>query len=168
MSRAFVKEPDGSVPEPVPDRPLSAHPNYVTPAGLAELRAKLADVEKRRSQLAAEQGDDPDIQERIGYLDRDLRYYAARLESAILVDPASQPRDEVAFGAVVVARDQRSARHRFVIVGEDEADVAHGKVSWVSPVAEALLGTRRGTEVDWRRPAGDLRLTVETIDYGEA
>jgi transcription elongation factor GreB len=169
MSRAFVKEPDGGVPEPVPDRPLSDHPNYVTQAGLGELKAKLADLEKRRSQLTAEEDvGDPVTQEQIGYLDRDLRYYAARLESAILVDPGSQPRDEVAFGAVVVARDQHGVRHRFAIVGEDEADVASGKVSWVSPVAEALLGAGRGTEVEWRRPAGDLRLTVETIEYGEA
>ena len=104
----------------------------------------------------------------MGYIDRDLRYYAARLESAILVDPRTQPRDEVAFGAVVVARDQHGAEHRFVIVGEDEADVARDKVSWVSPVAEALLGARRGDEVVWRRPVGDLRLSVEAIDYPES
>jgi transcription elongation factor GreB len=168
MSRAFVKEPDGAPNEPIPERPLSDHPNYVSPAGLNGLRAKLADLEGRRSQLVAERAsDDPVVQEQMGYVDRDLRYYAARLESAILVDPHTQPRGEVAFGAVVVARDQHGAEHRFAIVGEDEADVARDKVSWVSPVAEALLGARQGDEVVWRRPVGDLRLSVEAIDYPE-
>lgn len=168
MSRAFVKEPDGGALEPIPDRPLSDHPNYVSPVGLDALRAKLADLEGRRSQLVAGgASDDPLVQEQMGYLDRDLRYYAARLESAILVDPRTQPRDAVAFGAAVVARDQRGAEHRFVIVGEDEADAARDKVSWLSPVAEALLGARRGDEVVWRRPVGDLRLSVEAIDYPE-
>jgi transcription elongation GreA/GreB family factor len=169
MSRAFVKEPDGGVHEPIPDRPLSDHPNYVSPAGLDALRAKLAELEGRRSQLTAEgagdAADEAAVQEQMGYIDRDLRFYCARLESAIVVDPLTQPRDEVAFGAVVVARDQHGAEHRFIIVGEDEADVARDKVSWVSPVAEALLGARRGDEVVWRRPVGDLRLSVEAIDY---
>jgi transcription elongation factor GreB len=166
MSRAFVKEPDGAVPEPVPDRPLSDHPNYVTPSGLGALRDKLGELEARRAQLVSEgESEDGSPSEELAYLDRDLRYYAARLESAIVVDPASQPRHEVAFGAAVVAHDQRGAKHRFVVVGEDEADVACGKVSWVSPVAQALLGARLGSEVDWPRPAGDLRLTVESIDY---
>jgi transcription elongation factor GreB len=169
MSRAFVKEPEGGAPEPIRDRPLSDHPNYVTPAGLDVLRTKLVDLEEQRSQLvAAGASDDPAVQEQIGYVDRDLHYYAARLESAILVDPRTQPRDEVAFGAIVVARDQHGAEHRFAIVGEDEADVAHDRVSWVSPVAEALLGARRGDEVVWRRPVGDLRLSVEAIDYPQA
>lgn len=169
MSRAFVKEPDDGAHEPTPDRPLSDHPNYVSPAGLEALRAKLAELERERSPLVAQEtSDDPAIQERIGYIDRDLRYYGARLESAILVDSRTQPRGEVAFGAVVVARDQHGAEHRFAIVGEDEADVARDKVSWVSPVAEALLGARQGDEVVWHRPVGDLRLSVETIDYPEA
>jgi transcription elongation factor GreB len=169
MSRAFVKEPEGGAPEPIPDRPLSDHPNYVTPAGLGLLRTKLADLEGQRSQLVAEgANDDPAVEEQIGYVDRDLRYYAARLESAILVDMRTQPRDEVAFGAVVVARDQNGAEHSFAIVGEDEADATRDRVSWVSPVAEALLGARRGDEVVWRRPVGDLLLSVEAIDYPES
>jgi transcription elongation factor GreB len=168
VSRAFVKEADGSAPEPIPDRPLSGEPNYVTPAGLEELRKQLAGLEKRRAQLLADAaGDDPAVREQIDYVERDLRYHAARIESAILVDLRSQPRDEVAFGAVVVARDQRGAEHRLVIVGEDEADAVHGKVSWVSPVAAALLGARVGEEVVWRRPVGDLLLRVATIDYPE-
>jgi transcription elongation factor GreB len=170
MSRAFVKELDGGAPEPIPDRPLSTHPNYVTPAGLEELRARLNDLEGQRARLVREGGggDDAAMHEEIDILDRDLRYYAARLESAIPVDLRAQPRDEVAFGAVVVARDQLGAEHRFVIVGEDEADVARDKVSWVSPVAAVLLGVRRGAEVLWPRPAGDLRLSVESIDYPES
>jgi transcription elongation factor GreB len=168
VSRAFVKEADGSAPEPIPDRPLSGEPNYVTPAGLEELRKQLAGLEKRRAQLLADvAGDDPAVQEQIDYVDRDLRYFAVRLESAIVVDPQAQPRDEVAFGAVVVARDQRGVGQRFVIVGEDEADVARDKVSWVSPVAEALMGAHAGDEVVWRRPAGDLLLSVASIDYPE-
>ena len=164
MSRAFVKEPDSGVPDlGLPDRPVSGHPNYVTPAGLAELQQRAGAVEARRLELLA-LGDDPMAAEDLGHVDRDLRYYASRIESAILVDPAGQPGDEVAFGAAVTVTGGGGER-TFTIVGEDEADLATLRVSYVSPLAEALLGARVGDRVVWRRPAGDLELTVTAIAY---
>jgi transcription elongation GreA/GreB family factor len=165
MSRAFVNEPDEGVPaEDLPERQVSEHPNYVTPAGLEQLEAKVGALETRRLELL-EQDDDPEGE--LDYVDRDLRYFTARLESAIPVDLSRQPRRKVAFGAAVTVSKPGGERQTFTIVGEDEADLREGKISYVSPLAEALLDARVGKKVLWRRPAGNLQLTVEAIDYPE-
>ena len=91
------------------------------------------------------------------YVDRDLRYYTARLESAVPVDMARQPRRKVAFGAAVTVSQPGGERRTFTIVGEDEADLREGKISYVSPLAEALLDARVGKKVLWRRPGGQPR-----------
>ncbi len=164
MSRAFVKEPDEGAPtEGLPERQVSEHANYVTPAGLRQLEAKVGELETRRLDLL--EGDDPG--DELAYVDRDLRYYTARLESAVPVDLARQPRRKVAFGAAVTVVQPGGDRRTFCIVGEDEADLKEGKISYVSPLAEALLDARVGKTVLWRRPAGNLQLTVEAIDYPE-
>ena len=164
MNRAFVKEPDEGAPaEGLPERQISEHPNYVTPAGLRQLEAKLGELETRRLELL----DGEDLAGELVYVDRDLRYFTARLESAILVDLARQPRRKVAFGAAVTVSQNGGGHRTFTIVGEDEADLKEGKISYVSPLAEALLEARVGKTVLWRRPAGDLKLTVEEIDYPE-
>jgi transcription elongation GreA/GreB family factor len=164
MNRAFVKEPDEGAPaEGLPERQISEHPNYVTPAGLRQLEAKVGELETRRLELL----DEEDLDGELAYIDRDLRYYTARLESAIPVDMARQPRRKVAFGAAVTVSQNGDERQTFTIVGEDEADLQEGKISYVSPLAEALLDARPGKTVLWRRPAGNLKLTVEVIDYPE-
>jgi transcription elongation GreA/GreB family factor len=164
MSRAFVKEQDSGAPgQDLPERPVSEHPNYVTPAGLAALEREAGELEAQRLELLA-RGDDPMAAEELAHIDRDLRYIAARLDGAITVDPADQPADEVAFGAAVTVIGDGGER-TFTIVGEDEADLAVLKVSCVSPLAEALIGARVGDRVTWRRPAGDLELTVKAIAY---
>ena len=94
-----------------------------------------------------------------------MHYFARRLQSAILVDLARQPRRKVAFGAAVTVSEEDGVQRTFRIVGEDEADLAEGKISYVSPLAAALLEGRVGAGVLWRRPAGDKRLTIEAIDY---
>jgi transcription elongation factor GreB len=165
MSRAFVKEPDEGAPvEGLPERQISEHANYVTPAGLAQLEARVGELETRRLELL-ERDDDPEGE--LDYVDRDLRYYTARLESAVLVDLEHQPRRKVAFGAAVTVSKPGGERQTFTIVGEDEADLKQGKISYVSPLAEALLDARVGKSVLWRRPAGNLKLTIEEIDYRE-
>jgi transcription elongation factor GreB len=165
MNRAFVKEPDEGAPaESLPDRQISEHPNFVTPAGLHELEARVGELEARRLELL--DGDDPT--DELTYVDRDLRYFTARLESAIPVDMARQPRRKVAFGAAVTVSQPGGDRRTFTIVGEDEADLREGKISYVSPLAEALLESRVGKSVLWRRPVGDIQLTVEEIDYPES
>jgi transcription elongation factor GreB len=169
MSRAFVREPDGGIPdEGLPERQISDHPNYVTPAGLRQLEAKVGELEQRRLDLlAATEDDDALAGEQLAYVDRDLRYFTKRLETAILVPVAGQPRRMVKFGAAVTVAEQDGTRRSFTIVGEDEADPDAGKISYVSPLAQALLDARRGAKVHWRRPKGDRDLTIEEIDYPE-
>ena len=163
MSRAFVKDADESVGERLPDIPLSEHPSYVTPRGLAQLRARLIAARERRDALR-DAGEALSQQSELASIERNLRWLNARVGSAIEVDLSQQPRERVAFGALVtVDSDEGEARYR--IVGEDEADAEHGLVSYVSPLASALLGARVGDEVVWQRPAGDLTVEVTGIDY---
>lgn len=167
MSRAFVKEPDGDVPADEMDLPQSDHPNYVTPAGLAQLQARLDDLEAQKSAMTA-QGDALETHQALAHLNRDIRYVEGRLERAIPVDLAAQPRDRVAFGAIVTVEDAAGKQSDFAIVGEDEADVDAGKVSYVSPLARALMEAEVGDSITWKRPAGDLALEVVAIRYPEA
>lgn len=175
MSRAFTKEPEPGAPgEPLPDRPVSEHVNYVTPRGLAQLKAELEELGRRRAELLAllaraAAGDLPADDEQVAaeelrYVDRDLRYVDKRIDSAIPVDLARQPLHEVAFGATVTLQVSGGTQ-TWTIVGEDEADSDAGRVSYVSPLASAFLGKRVGEKAVWRRPAGPLRLTVERIAY---
>lgn len=162
MSRAFVRETDfDAAGAELPERPSSPHPNYVTARGLQQLHERCEALRGRELALAA--ADDPFAQQELAEVQRDLRYYLERLERAIFVDGSQQPRDEVHFGARVEAEDEGGARHAFTIVGEDEADVASGSVSWVSPLARAMLGASVGDSVTWRRPAGDKTLTITAI-----
>jgi transcription elongation GreA/GreB family factor len=137
----------------------------VTPHGLAQLRRKYEGLVAHHAQLkaAGEDFDKPKLTE----IERDLRYFSQRLESAILVDVANEPKDEVHFGATVKAETDDGEVHEFTIVGEDEADVATGKVSWLSPLAKALIGAKEGDTVKWRRPAGDTELEIIDIQYPE-
>jgi transcription elongation GreA/GreB family factor len=164
MSRAFIKEDSEDRPsEELPERPVSSEPNYVTPEGLAMLRGKVDELtaEHLRLKQAAENFDKP----RLAEVDRDLRYYQARLDSAIVVEVSKEPKDEVHFGATVRTEDEDGKVHTFTIVGEDEADVARGKVSWRSPLSKALIGARVGDTVTWNRPAGPTTLEVLEIRY---
>lgn len=164
MSRAFVKGDDSDLSgEELPERPISPHPNYVTQEGLQQLRKRYDELASRHAELkaAAEDFDKPKLTE----IERDMRYFSQRLESAILIDPSKEPQDEVHFGATVQAQDADGQIQHFKIVGEDEADVATGKVSWLSPLAKALIGARVGDAVKWRRPAGELELEILDIRY---
>jgi transcription elongation GreA/GreB family factor len=168
MSRGFVKEDDlEHAGTDLPERPISEHPNYVTPLGLQQLQQHTAQLEQERQQLAPRK-EDPSVSQRLGMVERDLRYFQARLENAIPVDPAKQAGDNVLFGACVTAEDENGEVYEFRIVGEDEADVADNKVSWVSPLARALLGHRIGDSVVWKRPVGDLVLEIIAIEYKTA
>jgi transcription elongation GreA/GreB family factor len=165
MSRAFVKEQEGdAIVDDLPERRQSPHPNYVTPQGLAQLERDRAVVLEKRRQLI-EHSEDIAKGEMLRHVERDLRYLDGRIERAIYVDPVNQPRNEVAFGAIVGVLDEDEGRHTFQIVGEDESNVTQGKVSWVSPLARALVGAHVGGIVTWERPAGDKVLRVISIRY---
>jgi transcription elongation factor GreB len=165
MSRGFIKEDDlEHAGTDLPERPLSTHPNYVTPLGLQQLQQQVATLEAQRQQLAPRK-EDPVVNQKLAVTERELRYFQARLENAIVVDPAQQSGDSVLFGACVTAEDENGDMHVFRIVGEDEADIAQNKVSWVSPLARALLGHKVGDSAVWHRPAGDLSLEIIGFNY---
>jgi len=165
MSRGFVKEDDLELAgTDLPERPLSEQPNYVTPAGLGQLQSSFEALEQERQRLAPRK-DDPIVSQRLGMVERDLRYFQARLENVILVEPATQPGDTVLFGTTVEVEDEEGDLQVFTIVGEDEADISANKVSWVSPLAHALIGHKIGDSVLWKRPAGDLMLEITRINY---
>jgi transcription elongation GreA/GreB family factor len=140
VSRAFVKE-DAAGGEALPDRHVSPHPNFVTPEGLAAIDRELALLQERHA--AALQAEDRDA---LAAIARDLRYWSARRATAQLVKPPLAPA-EVAFGSTVtIARDDGRTQ-TWRIVGEDEAEPANGTLSYVAPVARALIGKRVGDVV---------------------
>ena len=165
MSRAFVKEQDGDlIPDDQPDLPQSPHPNYMTPGGLKGLEQRLSRLRDKQQRLA----DGPDDllnKLPLAQTEREIRYIEGRIERAIVTDRAEQPTDEVCFGATVEVEDDAGGVRSFAIVGEDEADVEHGSVSWVSPLARALLGSGVGDTITWKRPSGDVDLKILSIRY---
>lgn len=166
MSRAFTNEStDDLVAGEVPERPVSAHPNYVTPLGLELLQARVRSLQERHEVLAGQSDDDSIAKQKLREIERDQRYFKAQIERAEVVDPAGQPRDEVRFGATVTMLDEDDKRHRFAIVGDDEADVVAGKISWASPLANAMIGAKVGDTVVWHRPAGDAEVEIAEITY---
>ena len=154
MSRAFTRESDNDEGPALPERALSIHPNLVTPAGHAALEAQVRALEGERA--AARAAGDAALKARI---ERDLRYFTRRLATARVVAPLAAA-DAVRFGVRVTLRSASGAQQSFRLVGEDEADAAQGRLSWVSPLAQALLGRSPGDTV--RFQAGELEiLSVE-------
>jgi len=166
MSRAFVKESDDDLSAgELPERPLSAHPNYVTAHGREQLQARVRELSELHERLKGLAEEDSGAKQKLREIERDQRYFNAQLERAIVVDPAAQPHDEVRFGAELTVVEDNGRGHRFNIVGDDEADVAAGKISWASPVARAMIGTKAGDVVTWRRPSGDTEVEIVEIRY---
>jgi transcription elongation GreA/GreB family factor len=165
LSRAFVKENDlEHAGIDIPERPLSDKPNYVTPNGLKLLNTQIDALEIERAHLKQKK-DDPIAKQKIAMIERDMRYYAARIESAILTSPKDEDYNTVLFGAKVTVEDEEGNLTTYEIVGEDEADIHQGKVSYLSPLAEALIGSKLGDEVTWEKPMGDAYLTIQKIEY---
>jgi transcription elongation GreA/GreB family factor len=143
MSVAFTKEQDvESAAADLPDRPISPHPNLVTPEGMAALDAALAAARAART-AAQTDGEMSADRTAMARATRDLRYYAARRASAQLVAWEAGS-GVVRFGGAVTIDREDGRRQTFRIVGEDEADPARGSVSHVSPLASALAGKRVG------------------------
>jgi transcription elongation GreA/GreB family factor len=144
MSVAFTREEDlEATAADLPDRPISPHPNLVTPAGLAAIDAALA--EARAAYAAAQaQGSIEADRTAMARATRDLRYWSARRASAQLVEVPADGR--VRFGGSVTIEREDGRTQTWRIVGEDEADPANGSVSHVSPLARALIGKRIGDE----------------------
>jgi len=149
MSRAFVKESDGD-PGALPERSISAHPNLVTPRGLAAIEARIQELTAERQ--AARTAEDTALKARV---ERDLRYWNARRASARVVEAAAAT-GRVRFGMRVTLQPASGGRQQFRLVGEDEADAANGLISWVSPLGQALLGKEAGDAVPFQRGEAEI------------
>ena len=182
MSKAFTREQEGpeeDEPEPEAVQPAGVK-NYITPAGYARMKAELKqllDVERPEVvgivHWAASNGDRSENgdyiygKKRLREIDRRIRFLIKRMEIAEVVDTAGQERDQVFFGATVTVCDSTGAERSVSIVGMDEVDPARGRVSWVSPIARALLKARAGDTVTLRTPSGVEELDVVEIRYAD-
>ena len=114
----------------------------------------------------SENGDYIYGKKRMREIDKRIRFLSKRLDTAVVVDPAAQENvDQVFFGATVTICDDEGARQRYQIVGIDEANAAQGKISWISPLARALLKSREGDLVKFQSPLGGREVEVLTISY---
>ena len=180
MSKAFTREQDGAEEEelaPEAEQPQGLK-NYITPAGYARMQAELKqllDVERPQTVSVvhwaalngdrSENGDYIYGKKRLREIDRRIRFLIKRLEIAEVVDSMGQEQDRVFFGATVGVRDRAGRTRSVSIVGMDEVDPARGRVSWVSPIARALIKAREGDTVTLRTPAGAEDLEVVEISY---
>jgi transcription elongation factor GreB len=177
MSKAFVRESEDDdempahEPAPVPAK------NYMSPAGFARLKAELRNlVEVERPEVvrtvswAAKNGDRSENgdylygKKRLREIDRRVRFLIKRLEAAEVVDAAGRDSDQVFFGATVDLATA-SGERTITIVGIDETDTAKGRVSWISPIAKALIKARAGDTVTLRTPGGPEQLEILDVRY---
>lgn len=182
MNKAFTKESDAADEDddeigPAPLPPGSK--NYLTPAGYARLRAELFELlDGERPKIveivswAAKNGDRSENgdylygKKRLREIDRRIRFLTKRLDIAEVVDPSvHHGRDQVFFGATVTYANAQGEERRITIKGIDEADSQTGEVSWISPIARALLKARVGDEVPLHTPAGVEQIEVLEVDY---
>ena len=162
MSRAFVNEDSAAAQaDPPVERQVSEQPNRLTARGLAQLQAKVAQLQQEYSVESAK-GEQADKQ-RQADLERDLRYVNQRLQSAQVVPPAVST-DKVQIGSWVTFANEQDEQQRIQLVGEDQADAGAGLINWGSPLGRALLGARVGDEVLWQRPVGDQLIEVLRIE----
>ncbi|HSH62795.1 transcription elongation factor GreA [Methyloceanibacter sp.] len=153
MSKAFTKEVEGGdVYDDLPDRPVSPH-NLVTPKGLEMIEAELARL--HRDHAAALDADDRPL---LAKINRDLRYWTSRRATAQVVEPPTDV-SEVRFGSTVTIEREDGRRQTYRIVGEDEADPSLGTLSYVSPVAQAMMGKQVGDAIE----AGNAEATIISI-----
>jgi transcription elongation factor GreB len=182
MSKAFTKETDEADDEPAlpADIPLGGK-NYITPQGYARLRAELLTlIDEERPKVvevvhwAASNGDRSENgdylygKKRLREIDRRIRFLTKRLEIAEVVDPSLHAgSDQVFFGATVAYIDDEDVERTVTIMGVDEADNSLHQISWISPVARALLKAREGDEVSLQTPAGARTLEILSVRYPE-
>ncbi len=180
MSKAFTKESDGDEDDDLSLPPLPAGTrNYMTPQGYLRLRTELINlIDTERPKVveivhwAASNGDRSENgdyiygKKRLREIDRRIRFLTKRLDIAEVADPSQHHgSDQVFFGATVTYETQAGVSRTITIKGIDEADALQGEVSWVSPVARALLKSREGDEVQLMTPGGLERLEVITVRY---
>lgn len=169
MSRAFVRESD--VPQ-LPELPPLVSPlppgarNYLTAGGAVRLRAELTRLhDTERPRLAAAPPEDVDAKHELQVLDQRIRYLQESLRTAEIVSHPAGPADTVHFGATVTVRETGGGETRYRIVGVDEADPDRNGISWLSPIARALLNAPRGGRVIFKAPRGAKELEIVRIEF---
>ncbi|MFN4326105.1 MAG: transcription elongation factor GreB [Azonexus sp.] len=183
MNKAFVRESDGDDDEDVePSLRLPAGTkNYITPAGHARLKDELEHLVKRERPhvveivaWAASNGDRSENgdyiygKRRLREIDRRIRFLSKRLDNAEIVDPLRQgDNDQVFFGARVTIADSDGRESTYTIVGIDEADVTRGRISWISPLARALIRNREGDTIRFQSPLGVREIEILEVVYQE-
>jgi transcription elongation factor GreB len=181
VNKAFVKEAEGDDDEDAPGLPPlpAGGRNYLTPEGYRRLRAELMTLlDQERPKVvetvswAAKNGDRSENgdylygKKRLREIDRRIRFLTKRLDIAEVADPAlHHGSDQVFFGATVTYASADGSERTLTIKGIDEADSLSGEVSWVSPIARALLKAREGDEVQLMTPGGPARLEVLKVSY---
>jgi transcription elongation factor GreB len=178
MSKAFVREAAGEDEAPAPPEAPAPRRNYITPAGFSRLSAErkhLVEVERpdvvRVVAWAASNGDRSENgdylygKKRLREIDRRVRFLIKRLEGATVVNNAGRDGDQVFFGAKVRVHGKTGTTREVTIVGADEVDAARGRISWISPMARALLKARVGDVVALRTPAGEEPLEILDVSY---
>jgi transcription elongation factor GreB len=183
MNKAFTRESenddDNDGEELEVAVPLAAgQKNYITPGGHARLKAELDHlVDKERPEVVAivswaagngdrsENGDYIYGKRRLREIDRRIRFLVQRLDLAEVVDPAGRDSDQIFFGATVTIANQRGETRKVSIVGIDETDMARGYISWISPMARALLKARAGDTVTLLTPAGREEIRISDVRY---
>ncbi|HEY7610346.1 MAG TPA: transcription elongation factor GreB [Alphaproteobacteria bacterium] len=184
MSKAFTKESDAEAEEDAPEGASlpAGVKNYITPVGLARLQAEVKSLQQvERPKVVeivawaagngdrSENGDYIYGKRRLREIDRRIRFLMKRLEIAVPVDPKQQKnREQVFFGATVTYANSRGGEQTIRIVGIDEARSEQGEVSWISPIARALLKAREGDIVRVQTPAGAEPIEVVRIQYSDA
>lgn len=169
MSRAFVRESD------FPDEPNFAPPallpagvkNYITAAGAKRLRAQLDHLLNEVRPPLTGSHQDTDVKLELQRLDRQIRALEQSLRSAEIVSPPEQDTDSVRFGATVTVREGKGEPSTYRIVGVDEMDLSQNWISWVSPLARALLSAKIGQRVPFNSPAGARELEIVDLRYEE-
>ena len=181
MSKAFTRENDDDEEdelEPALKLPQGTR-NYITPGGYARIKTELDYLLRTdRPQVVeavhwaalngdrSENGDYIYGKRRLREIDRRIRFLTKRLDLAEVVDPARQENaEQVFFGATITLRDEQGQEQSYQIVGVDETDFARGRISWVSPLARAVLKAREGDLVRFQSPAGWREIEVVTIEY---
>ena len=179
MSKAFMREVErDESPDPAPQLAAPRGKNYISPAGFARLKAELrALVEDERPRVvqtvawAASNGDRSENgdyiygKKRLREIDRRVRLLIKRLEGAEVVHSAGRCSDQVYFGATVTVASRQGGERDVTVVGIDEVDAAKRRVSWISPIARALLKARAGDRVMLRSPAGVEELEILAVRY---